>query len=117
MMQSVLNKITWSRFKCILNISHTSHLKLVRKINIGSSCPGKQPDALSRQYIKKGPGLEYFIYNSVPKSEEDKGSNNVTEKHPYLSSAEIDGHGLKGKLREIPSKIIPVSTYFLFSIC
>ncbi len=93
-MQALLNNVTWSKFKCILNVTN---LKELRRICSGSHSLGKHAGS-PRQYIKKGPGLEYFIYNSTKISRGKPDETITLEKHPYLDKDSFDGYGLKGNL-------------------
>jgi hypothetical protein len=93
-MQALLNNISWSKFKCLLNVTN---LKELRRICNGSHSLSGKHTGLSRPYIKKGPGLEYFIYNSAKSSRDTPDATVALEKHPYLDKELYDGCGLKGK--------------------
>ncbi len=61
-----------------------------------STVPQKKA-SLPRKYIKRGPGLEYFLYNPQPTTESEILDNSITKKHPYVSNKSLDGTGKKGK--------------------
>ena len=86
--------MSWSKFKWFSNVFKNT--KTLRAVCNGATVFGKQIDRPSRQYIKKGPGLEYFIYNNTKEST-DKLEVVSPEKHPYLNKEARDGSGLKGK--------------------
>lgn len=92
-MQALLRNISWSKFESLL---YVTNVKEFRRICNGSHSFGKQADVRPRQYIKKGPGLEYFIYNSTKTSSEKPSTDIPLEKHPYLNKDSCDGLGLKG---------------------
>ncbi len=99
-MQALLNNISWSKLKFFVNVSN--NLKLLRGVCNGRPHCGKHVDGPSRQYIKKGPGLEYFIYNSIKGPAADNSETIIAqEKHPYLNKEAHDGCGLKGNLQWI----------------
>ncbi|XP_057372378.1 CDK5RAP1-like protein [Daphnia carinata] len=91
-MQALLRNISWSKFKRLVDVTH---FKELRRICNGSHPYGKHTDVPLRQYIKKGPGLEYFIYNSTKNSVEKQDTKISFEKHPYLNEESRDGLGLK----------------------
>lgn len=49
-----------------------------------------------RQFIKKGPGLEFFLYNNPPKDKLKELSTDKPEKIPYLKEDVTNGAGRKG---------------------
>ena len=100
-MQALLNIVSWTRFNCLLNVTN---LKELRRICNGSHSLSKHTEGLSRQYIKKGPGLEYFIYESTKSSKDKQDATVALEKHPYLNKDLYDGCGLKGKSSHLNQK-------------
>jgi hypothetical protein len=58
---------------------------------------GLKENKISRKYLKRGPGLEYFLVNST-KLIENEGTSVIEEKHPYVSNEALNGSGKKGEL-------------------
>ena len=57
--------------------------------------------SVARPYIKKGPGLEYFLHNSINKQQVQVNESAteeiiIKENHPYINDAILDGFGRKG---------------------
>lgn len=84
------------RFKQILQL--TSFRKFSSESVNDGNRTSRSESSLPRKYIKRGPGLEYFLVN---------GSQNPTtlnkdlyskEKHPYISEKSLDGTGKKGNI-------------------
>lgn len=53
-------------------------------------------DNKPKQYIKKGPGLEFFLYNNAPKVKANEASSEKIDKIPYLKEDVGDGGGKRG---------------------
>ena len=53
-----------------------------------------------RKYIKRGPGLEYFLVNGPqnPTSTANENHKHSKEKHPYISEKSLDGTGKNGNI-------------------
>lgn len=102
-MQAMLRNFSWSKFKRLVDVTH---FKELRRICNGSHPFGKHTDVPLRQYIKKGPGLEYFIYNSTKNSIKKQDAEVSFEKHPYLNKESCDGLGLKGNIYLLILKLV-----------
>jgi len=97
-MLAMSRNLTWSKLKRFHNSmlpkcwNSTSVPAPHQSQNLKSSAP-----EVTRKYIKKGPGLEYFLYNSAKPSEEKKDVINHN-KIPYINDEILDGTGKKGNL-------------------
>ena len=60
---------------------------------------GLKENKISRKYLKRGPGLEYFLVNNTStKLIENEKNSVIEEKHPYVSNESLNGSGQKGEL-------------------
>ena len=105
--------MSWSKFKWFSSVFKNT--KTLRAVCNGATVFGKQIDRPSRQYIKKGPGLEYFIYNNTKEST-DKLEVVSPEKHPYLNKEARDGSGLKGKYHSKNYLLVCTCKLFIFPV-
>ena len=80
-------------------VMHASSSKVHSRTFTASCMLLKVKESQSRQYIKKGPGLEYFIYNRTSTADTNIKTQLPQDKHPYVHQDALDGHGLKGSLR------------------
>lgn len=95
----VINRLTWCVKRGLLRRNSNQSLKAFSTTQWIHNQRYSSKNLLQRPYIKKGPGLEYFLYNS--KSSTDNLSNKEAtpnvERHPYLDKDVLDGAGRKGK--------------------
>lgn len=102
-MLTLTRKVSWSKWKSLHNAvsaggSWRKHNNAAANKAPQSEINKSESDKpVPRPYIKKGPGLEYFLYNSV-KPAQVEGSKEIREKHPYVNDTVLDGAGKKGML-------------------
>lgn len=80
--------------KCQQVLQLTSYRKVGSEPGSDTNRAAQGNSSLPRKYIKRGPGLEYFLVNSPQKStSSDKDDFYQKEKHPYISDKSLDGTG------------------------
>ena len=91
-MIKIISKLSWSQMKSVKYLIVNKVLpKPFTTLNRSLSSVADKA-RVPRNYIKKGPGLEYFLVNHAKPLESVTG-NPVVKEHPYVSSEELDGRG------------------------
>jgi len=95
-----LRNLSW---KEVRRFQKVTQLNTFREVSSGSANQTTKDiqanPTHSRKYIKRGPGLEYFLVNgSQNDATQTQGDVYLKEKHPYISDKSVDGTGKKGNI-------------------
>ena len=95
-----IRNLSWREVrKCQQVLQLTSYRKVGSEPGSDTNRAAQGNSSLPRKYIKRGPGLEYFLVNSPQKStSSDKDDFYQKEKHPYISDKSLDGTGKNGNV-------------------
>lgn len=96
-MLTLNRQFSWSRIKTLHNVINFKAWRKHSTTGVGSANVKHAASGVTRKpFIKKGPGLEYFLYNNIKPSPTGNDEELVSHKVPYINDEVLDGTGKKG---------------------